>query len=1176
MSFMDCTDPYSDQCDLLKRRLLDAEKTLENKNVLIEMLREQLKLMEERHKDTLDIKEQLRYKYCSIKQGFLKSKKICQKMVNNYNWMYFSDIGITCSVSNTTCNEKEILTYSDQELVNCICPQPIEFVKNDACCESCGLNRNKLMKMEDLISEYTDVIGKLEFGLKFFDEFNQNESVGDSCNCQNDIQNLIQTINSIVKDKDFYRNEIIKLSALFKNTSSREKDFLIEKLQKESKCLDKKVANLEAELKDKEEELINIQVEPCKRVDTSTLTDNKKSLDVYSQAESPCYHTHTSTVTDIKICTDQDDFSEQNEELRMSYAMLCECKQNAAEAERNRKEIEKVQKLLLENEQKLKSLQEENENIKMDNVSQKEKAELYEKEIINLKEDIKTYNKQIATYEDEYAYLKSEITKLNTNEELDKEIERLQQSLTKVSMENETLKVNYQVLSGKTADLEEEKNELQCKFDDERKETNSLQYKIENIETERQDLISQIDLYKEDIERLEQSLNTANIKNETLQFNNEVLSEKIAVIDDEKNELLCQSEDERRETESLQCKLEDAETERQNLVGQIETYKEIVQNNVKEHEYLEKVNEDLKAKLEDLDVQNKKVLINNGEQCDLPARECVECKKERKVLCENIHEMQCAIDSLEAEKNELMGQIDSYKDMETILQNNEKCSSEYCERIKIENETLKAENAEKVLKTTEMQCAFDNLEAEKNELMSQIDSYKDMETTLQNNEKCSRGYCERLKIENETLKAEKVLITTGEQCELAICRCGSKIIKLETQLQNLTTSNAEVMKEKETANQESQEMAKSILDMQTIVENLMKEKDGMEAEVQDLQLQADTYRMISKQLESEKCELLDAIETMETQVCAENDALIKRQVTDLEELEEKYKELKSLSEIQENVFKTRLLEKEDEFDAKMMDVNKLMDDVCSSCPKLMEIMKKQTTKCQNVDVYRWIERKAKLLKKHISKVCQESIEVKQSLSNIQDVVENVCWQEKGKSLEKIESKLKNEKTKCYNKPCECVEKSKEEKENIEPDTTEKIKAISDNLEQATEKEGQDSKKEGTIFKKKEKEESSKKSSKMELAEEIKNKEKSPLKMLQAESNDLTPEWPKKKTPIKTVEVEEVLSPFSRHLRFPDKRLRKWKERKTAKCYLIPSLEKTYHKARTRKNKQTRSSAEEKR
>ncbi|KAK4883983.1 hypothetical protein RN001_000254 [Aquatica leii] len=79
----------------------------------------------------------------------------------------------------------------------------------------------------------------------------------------------------------------------------------------------------------------------------------------------------------------------------------------------------------------------------------------------------------------------------------------------------------------------------------------------------------------------------------------------------------------------------------------------------------------------------------------------------------------------------------------------------------------------------------------------------------------------------------------------------------------------------------------------------------------------------------------------------------------------------------------------------------------------------------------------------------------------------------------------------------------EDKENIDPDVTEKIEVIRDNLEQATEQEAEDSKNEGTNLKKKEKEERSKESNKFELEEEIKNIEKSPLKLGQSENNDLT-------------------------------------------------------------------------
>uniref|UniRef100_A0A1Y1JS08 PHD-type domain-containing protein n=1 Tax=Photinus pyralis TaxID=7054 RepID=A0A1Y1JS08_PHOPY len=117
-----------------------------------------------------------------------------------------------------------------------------------------------------------------------------------------------------------------------------------------------------------------------------------------------------------------------------------------------------------------------------------------------------------------------------------------------------------------------------------------------------------------------------------------------------------------------------------------------------------------------------------------------------------------------------------------------------------------------------------------------------------------------------------------------------------------------------------------------------------------------------------------------------------------------------------------------------------------------------------------------------------------------------------------------------------VKKNTDQVIEIEDNTTEKNESINDKSEQAIQNEGRVDKTEMTReIKNMEINKENNSTIKVETFYKKKSEVKSPLKTVQieAESNHSPPKWPEENSPIKTVEVEEVLTPFSRHLRFPE-------------------------------------------
>ncbi|XP_031329226.1 U2 snRNP-associated SURP motif-containing protein-like [Photinus pyralis] len=134
-----------------------------------------------------------------------------------------------------------------------------------------------------------------------------------------------------------------------------------------------------------------------------------------------------------------------------------------------------------------------------------------------------------------------------------------------------------------------------------------------------------------------------------------------------------------------------------------------------------------------------------------------------------------------------------------------------------------------------------------------------------------------------------------------------------------------------------------------------------------------------------------------------------------------------------------------------------------------------------------------------------------------------------------------------------VKKNTDQVIEIEDNTTEKNESINDKSEQAIQNEGRVDKTEMTReIKNMEINKENNSTIKVETFYKKKSEVKSPLKTVQieAESNHSPPKWPEENSPIKTVEVEEVLTPFSRHLRFPEPIKKGSENKKKRNCQVL--------------------------
>ncbi|KAJ8922034.1 hypothetical protein NQ315_008674 [Exocentrus adspersus] len=67
-------------CENYKRKVKEAEQTVSGRDVLIEMLQEEVKKMEQRYKTSIDDYESLRFKYCTVVQELSNLKEIHKKL----------------------------------------------------------------------------------------------------------------------------------------------------------------------------------------------------------------------------------------------------------------------------------------------------------------------------------------------------------------------------------------------------------------------------------------------------------------------------------------------------------------------------------------------------------------------------------------------------------------------------------------------------------------------------------------------------------------------------------------------------------------------------------------------------------------------------------------------------------------------------------------------------------------------------------------------------------------------------------------------------------------------------------------------------------------------------------------------------------------------------------------
>ncbi|XP_049817114.1 flagellar attachment zone protein 1 isoform X2 [Aethina tumida] len=170
-----------DHFELIKGRLFDSEKSLHNKTVLIEIMRVQMREMEQSQKILIDEKNTLKIKYRSIVHDFITLKQMCKELKDDNKHLrtalqklgniYSASTGLDHTFIDKFLVEQKVVLND----ITCKCDNnaldipekkygPTDKIK----CQRCGLYKN-FMSIEDVITEYTDVISKLEGELGVLD-----------------------------------------------------------------------------------------------------------------------------------------------------------------------------------------------------------------------------------------------------------------------------------------------------------------------------------------------------------------------------------------------------------------------------------------------------------------------------------------------------------------------------------------------------------------------------------------------------------------------------------------------------------------------------------------------------------------------------------------------------------------------------------------------------------------------------------------------------------------------------------------------------------------------------------------------------------------------------------------------------------------------------------------------
>ncbi|XP_071103963.1 FYVE and coiled-coil domain-containing protein 1-like isoform X1 [Haliotis cracherodii] len=532
---------------------------------------------------------------------------------------------------------------------------------------------------------------------------------------------------------------------------------------------------------------------------------------------------------------------------------------------------------------KCSSLDEENEQMKSDNISLREEVTTLTHDLNDLKVTLATTNEKLQTAEDlkgKDVQHQEEVGRLK-----DKEISEKDNIIKSVENEKQNLKDDLEKTSKLKSQIEKEKGNLEGEVSKVKTLLSSSQNECQNLQgfivkeqTSRQEVEQKLKISSEEVMTLKVSV--TDVRTE-LKSQEEKYEEMLLTHEKERNQLNTQLEEALSDTQIIKAQLKETSDELEqacSLKERAEQEKEEVTTILKN---LEASYRELKAKLN---------LFENEGQEIASAKESIE--KEKESLMSELDKLKESLKDLETEKDVT---VTEKEEAITLLEG--KLEESKCQLEQFEENVLSLEKNKETL-LDQLREAEEDREGLKKSLDQ---AEKNMGEKESNNEELQMTV---LKLTSDVTELEKSLEERSRRCEELESMSGQQsglqtqieslnqeISALQFQLSSEQMQHEESLRSYTSQDDEVTELTNKLAEQEATIVHLEQEvtslQTGREEETNKVTHQVESLTSQLKERNEDNNKLTEKLQMTETELVSERDAR-ERLETDMESVEEKY------------------------------------------------------------------------------------------------------------------------------------------------------------------------------------------------------------------------------------------------------------------------------------------------